>query len=132
MLIKSCASAVAIIVAIPLAAPHWRAQAQQAPGTKAEGKAITCRIMESFDDQGLGVRAIIFHQRDKADGPRLGSALLAHSGKEMEIETAKGQHFRVTVFRVRSAFGRGLILFPLGRINLREQDEFALHIPPRD
>jgi hypothetical protein len=75
------------------------------------------------------VRAIIFHQRDKADGPRLGSLLLAHSGKEMELETKGGQRYRVTVFRVRSAFGRGLVLVPTSKLKLGEDDEFTLHLP---
>jgi hypothetical protein len=84
--------------------------------------------MEVFEEGKLGVRAVIFHQRDKVDGPRLGSLLLEHSGEEMALETIGGQRYRATVFRVKSAFGRGLVLVPAGKLNLREHDEFKLHL----
>lgn len=96
---------------------------------KAQDSAISCRIMESFEDSRLGVRAIIFHQRDRAEGPRLGSLLLARSGKEMDLQTSDGQHYRVTVFRVKSAFGRGLALLPAGKLKLGAHDEFTLCLP---
>jgi hypothetical protein len=85
--------------------------------------------MEAFEEGRLGVRAIVFHQRDKADGPRLGSLLLTHSGEEMELETAGGRRYRATVFRVKSCFGRGLVLLPTSKLKLGEQDEFTLRLP---
>ncbi len=106
------------------------AQDPSAPKSKAESSVVVCRVMEAFEDSRLGVRAIIFHQRDKADGPRLGSLLSAQSGKEMEFETTGGHRFRATVFRVRSAFGRGLVLVPTNMLKLDEHDEFTLHVPP--
>ena len=45
---------------------------QTAPSNTSSGPII-CSVMETFEDTKLGVRAVIFHQRDKADGPRLGS-----------------------------------------------------------
>ena len=85
--------------------------------------------MEAFEEGRLGVRAIVFHQRDKADGPRLGSLLLAHSGEEMELETTGGRRYRATVFRVKSCFGRGLVLVPTSKLKLGEHDEFTLRLP---
>ena len=52
-----------------------------APESNTSSGPVICRVMEAFEDGKLGVRAIIFHQRDKADGPRLGSLLLAHYGQ---------------------------------------------------
>jgi hypothetical protein len=101
----------------------------QAPGTKAGNGPIICSVMEVFEEGKLGVRAIIFHQRDKADGPRLGSFLLTHSGHEMELEMAGGRRFRATVFRVKSCFGRGLVLVPTSKLKIGEHDEFTLHLP---
>jgi hypothetical protein len=86
--------------------------------------------MESFEDGRLGVSAIIFHQRDKADGPRLGALLLDHSSEMMEIETADGRRHPVTVFRVKSCFGRGLFLVP-SETKLKENDEFILRFRAR-
>lgn len=87
---------------------------------------VICRVMEAFEDQHLGVRAIIFHQRDKADGSRLGSLLLANSGRQMELAISSGQRYRATVFRVKSAFGRGLVLLPSSKLGLEKGDEFTL------
>lgn len=77
----------------------------------------------------MGIRVIIFHQRDKADGPHLGSFLLAHSGEEMELGTAGGRRCRATVFRVKSCFGRGLVMVPTSTLRLGEHDEFTLRLP---
>jgi len=85
--------------------------------------------MEAFEEGKLGTRAIIFHQRDKADGPRLGSLLLAHSGEEVVLETTGGRRYRATVFRIKSCFGRGLVLVPTSKLRLGEHDEFALRLP---
>jgi hypothetical protein len=92
--------------------------------------AVVCSVMESFVDAKLGVRAVVFHQRDKADGPRLGSLLLAHSGEQMELEATDGRRYRGTVFRVKSCFGRGLVLAPAASLNLAEHAEFTLYPPP--
>ncbi len=107
------------------------AQAQGA-GTKAENETIPCRVVEAFEAGKLGVRTILFHQRDKADGPRLGALLLAHSGEEMEFETRDGQRHRAVVFRVKSCFGRGLLLVPMSEVKLGERDEFTLRLPEKN
>jgi hypothetical protein len=85
--------------------------------------------METFDDGKFGVRAIIFHQRNKAAGPRLGSILMAHTGEQMELEMADGRRYRATVFRIRSCFGRGLLLVPTSKLRIGAHDEFTLRLP---
>ena len=109
-------------------------RAAQAPGaeTKAKNEAITCRVIEAFEAGSLGVRVVLFHQRDKADGPRLGALLLGHSGEEMEFETRDSQRHRAPVFRVKSCFGRGLLLVPASEVKLSEKDEFTLRVPEKN
>lgn len=87
--------------------------------------AVACRVMEVFVVQHTGAAAI-FHQRDKVDGPRLGELLLAHSGAEIEFRTSDGKWHRATIFRVKSCFGRGLLLFAPADGKLAEKDEFVL------
>ena len=118
-----------LVIPIPMAAPGAQAQVTIA---KAGNGPIVCSVMEAFEEGRLGVRAIVFHQRDKADGPRLGSLLLTHSGEEMELEVAGGHRFRATVFRVKSCFGRGLVLVPTAKLKLGEQDEFTLRLPGKN
>ncbi len=122
------AIALAIILSIPISAPSIAAPAQ-APPPNAGNRPIICSVMESFNEQKLGVQAIVFHQRSKADGPRLGYLLLKHSGEEMEIEASGGRRYRATVFRVKSCFGRGLALIPTSKMKLGENEEFTLRFP---
>jgi hypothetical protein len=105
-----------------LLAPTARAQ-QEAK----EGTTITCRAMEVFVAGPIGATAVIFHQRDKADGPRLGELLMAHSGEEVEFETADGKRHPATVGRVKSCFGRGLLLFASKEATLAAKGDFVLH-----
>ena len=120
--------ALATVLVIPVSDPSRGAQIQ-ATVTKAGNGPIICSVMEAFEEGRLGVRAIVFHQRDKADGPRLGSLLLTHSGEEMELETTGGRRYRATVFRVKSCFGRGLVLVPTSKLKLSQDDEFTLRLP---
>ncbi len=96
---------------------------------KAGEETIVCRVMEAFVAERLGATAVIFHQRDKADGPRLGELLLAHSGAEMEFETGDGKRHHATVVRMKSCFGRGLLLFAAREAKLAEKDDFVLRFP---
>jgi hypothetical protein len=95
-------------------------------------RSIACRVMEAFRAERLGVSAVIFHQRDRADGPRLGELLLAHSGAEVEFETRAGRRHRATVVRMRSCFGRGLLFFAADEAKLGGKDEFVLHFPRKN
>jgi hypothetical protein len=95
--------------------------------TLAAKGTITCRAMEVFVSQPLGVTAVIFHQSNTADGPRLGELLLAHTGEEVEFETPDGRQHAATVERVRSCFGRGLLLFESKEGTLAAKKDFVLH-----
>ncbi len=99
-----------------------------ARGEGNEG-TIRCRVMEVFVSERVGATAAIFHQRDKADGPRLGQLLLAHSGEEVEFETPDGKRHAATVARVKSCFGRGLLLFNSSEAGISAKDEIVLYFP---
>jgi hypothetical protein len=129
--ILSASTVGAAVLLVFLVRPSSCAPAQS-PKIDTGSGPIICSVMEAFEEGKLGVRAVVFHQRDKADGPRLGSLLLAHSGEEMELQTANGQRYRATVFRVKSAFGRGLVLIPVSKFKLGEHDEFTLRIPEKN
>ncbi len=132
MLVKHPIPSIALTLVILLSGISRGAHVQPAADSNAEEGPVVCRVMEAFEDGRLGAQAIIFHQRDKADGPRLGSFLLAHSGTEVELETTLGQRYRITVFRVRSAFGRGLALVPTRQLKLGAHDEFTLRVVTED
>ncbi len=97
-----------------------------AAGAQTPAESVHCRTMEVFVAEKLGTTAVIFHQRDKADGPHLGQLLLAHTGEEVEFQTADGQWHRATVGRVKSCFGRGLLLFAASEGKLAPKEDFVL------
>jgi hypothetical protein len=94
-------------------------------------EGIKCRVMEVFVAERLGTTAAIFHQRDKVDGRRLGELLLAHSGAEVEFETRDGQRHQAKVVRMKSCFGRGLLLFAARDAKLAEKGDFILRFPEK-
>jgi len=95
-------------------------------------QSINCRAMETFVAEEAGATAVLFHQRDRADGPLVGEFILAHSGERVEFETADGKRHRATLFRLKSCFGRGLLLFPSSETKLAENDDFVLRFPGRN
>lgn len=99
------------------------------PPADSSGRTVACRVMEVFVAQRQGVNAVIFHQRDKTDGPRLGEMLKTYSGEEMEFKTGDGQRHHGTVVRMKSCFGRGLLVFSAGEAKLGDKDEFILRFP---
>jgi len=106
------------------AAASWQAKPPNAASLPESG--IACRVMEVFEAEPPGATVVIFHQRDKADGPRLGELLFAHSGREAEFAIDVGKPHRARVFRVRSCFGRGLLVFASGEVKLTAGDGFVL------
>jgi hypothetical protein len=98
-----------------------------AAGQKPKGNRITCRAMEVFVSQPLGVTAVIFHQSEKSDGPRLGELLLAHTGEQVEFETPDGKKHAATVERVKNCFGRGLLLFRTEEAGISANQDFVVH-----
>jgi hypothetical protein len=106
------------------AAGSWQAKPPNA-ASLPQGE-IACRVMEVYEAEPPGATVVIFHQRDKADGPRLGELLLAHSGQEAEFAIEVGKPHRAKVFRVKSCFGRGLLVFASAEAKLTAGDDFVL------
>ncbi|MGD0695286.1 MAG: hypothetical protein ABSB82_10570 [Terriglobia bacterium] len=121
-----------LLLLASVAAAQTATETQSPAPASAAPPAVTGRVMEAFNSQLSGATAVIFHQRDKADGPRLGELILAHSGEEVEFETTDGKRHRATLFRLKSCFGRGLLLFPSSKTKLAENDDFVLRFPGRN
>ena len=88
--------------------------------------AIPCRVLEAHTSLQLGITVVIFHHRDASERARLGDLLRSHSGESVEIQTTDGQWHSATVMRLKSCFGRGLLLFSPDTAKLAEKDEFVL------
>ena len=96
---------------------------------RAPGPLVACRALEVHADAALGVTVVVFHQRDDDDRSRVGAILRAYDGASVEFRTADGASHPATVMRLKSCFGRGLLVFRTGEARLVEKDEFLLREP---
>ena len=100
-----------------------------AENTGPSKQLVACRVLEVHADASLGVTVVVFHHRDDADQARVGAILRAHDGAATEFQTSDGASHPATVMRLKSCFGRGLLLFRAGAATLAEKDEFLLREP---
>jgi hypothetical protein len=111
----SCVRSIAIpllflLLAIGASSKGNAPAAQQAAAPSHQSAAIACRVMERHADKEAGTVIILFHQRDKPDQPRFKDFLLLHDGGAIEIQIGSGEWQKVTVWRMRNCFGRGLFI----------------------
>jgi len=98
--------------------------ARQVGGAGAD--TIACRVLEAHASTSPAVVAVVFHQRDKIDQARLSSALRQHSGEGVEVETGDGKSVSATVVRLKSCFGRGLLLLPADAPAIKDGATFMM------
>jgi hypothetical protein len=109
----------AIALCAPLLAASLQAEA-------ADTATVACRALEVHASAQPAVIAVVFHQRDKPDQARLASALRQHSGEGVEIQTGDGKWVSATVVRLKSCFGRGLLLLPADAPPIKDGATFLL------
>jgi hypothetical protein len=97
----------------------------------AAQEAIACRVLESKRAATMGVEVAVFHPADAASRERLGSFLESHDGASVEFEIAGGDWQPATVFRLKSCFGRGLLVFPAARIPVARGRGFLIRASAR-
>jgi hypothetical protein len=105
------------------------AQPPSGPPQAASAPTIPCRVLEAHTEATLGVTVVVFHHRDDADRERLGALLRAHDGTSVQFRTSDGAAHPATVMRLKSCFGRGLLVFSASAAHLAEKDEFLLSEP---
>ena len=93
---------------------------------KVDPLTVNCRTMEIFVAERPGASVVIFHQRDKADARKLSELLQKYASLEVEFETGDGKRHRATVGRLKSCFGRGLLIFAPDEANLGVKEDFIL------
>jgi len=112
-----------LLAAIAFCAPEPTAAGQAETG---DSGAITCRVIEAHTAGHPAVVAVVFHQAQKGDQPRLASLLLQHSGEEAEVQIGGAARTAGSVFRLKSCFGRGLLLLPADAPPLKDGETFTL------
>lgn len=87
---------------------------------------IPCHVMERHADKERGIVLILFHQQNKPDQPRLKDFLTQHDGGTIEMQAGSGEWQKVTVYRIRNCFGRGLLLLAEGAGAPKEKSNFKI------
>jgi len=111
MCLQSCAFRT--VFALLLACVAWAAppNAPQQSGSAAAG--VACRALEVHTDAANRTTIVVFHQATESNRAPLVEFLHAHSGAVVEVENdAGGGALHGTAFRLKSCFGRGLLLLP--------------------
>jgi len=96
---------------------------------QSNADAIACQVIEAHANANPAATVVIFHQERKDDQARLGALLRAHSGEGAEIQISGAIWSSVTIFRLKSCFGRGLMVLPRGAPEMKEGTVFLLWLP---
>jgi hypothetical protein len=113
----------AILAALPL--PSARSMLNSSSAQAQEG-TIACRVLEAHTSEQPAMTVVVFHHRDKQDQASLSSLLQQHSGERVDVQANGGKWQTATVVRLKSCFGRGLLLSPNGTLQLKDGGEFFL------
>lgn len=110
--------------------PHIaRAQSGNQASHPATSNLVACRILEVHANKDPGIVLVIFHQRDKQDQPRFATLLKQSSGGTIQIRPAGAQWQNAPVIRLKSCFGRGMLILPAGTPSLKERADVLVKFP---
>jgi len=87
---------------------------------------VAFRALETHTDDEVTV--VVFHQWDEAQRSQLATLLREHSGAMVEVQAADGAWQRARMVRLKSCFGRGLLMLP-APAPFSDRAEFALRLP---
>ena len=99
-------------------------------GESASGGPIACRVLEAHAAARPSAAVVIFHQQNKADQAQLATLLREHSGESVEFRVGDGPWTGGTMFRLKSCFGRGMLLLP-SETTMEDGATFVLRVLPR-
>lgn len=98
------------------------------PGQHPVAVTIACRALDTYTDPELKISFIVFHQRDEAQRSELATLLRNYSGQTVEIQGADGNWRSARMIRLKSCFGRGLLLLSAPS-PIAEHSQFLVRVP---
>lgn len=117
------------ILLLVVAAAFVVAAMQAHPKPSPTPEVVACKVMEAKVSRRFGVRLVIFHYRDAADRSRLGKLLREYDGSGVQFQANDGQWHQATILRLKTCFGRGLLLCPFSFAPVAEGKVFRLRFP---
>jgi len=118
----------AVMAGVVYAAASPGGARQRLPTTS---ETVACRAIEVGTSKAFGVRLVIFHHQEPSERGRLGALLRAYNGGTVEIQTGEGPWQTATLLRLKTCFGRGLLVVPLSAASPSAGDQFAVRFPSR-
>jgi len=125
-------STIAVAFSLGLFAFLGVAAGSNQDATSAAANSVQCRVLESHVSKQPAAELVVFHQRDKPDQPRLSALLQQYSGKVVDVQINDGNWQSATVVRLKSCFGRGLLVFPPDAPMPEDDGTFLLRFPAGD
>lgn len=95
----------------------------------AAGPTISCRVIESAASAQSHVRLAIFHYANAADRARLGELLRKYDDSTVHFQTSDGSWRSATLSRLKTCFGRGLLVYSASGPALAAKQNFILRFP---
>jgi hypothetical protein len=118
---------VVFLCAVAFAAPSLAARQAASHSNPAPQPAIVeCRVVEAHSSAIPAALVVIFHQQAKKDQPRLSALIKANSGSDADIQIGSAAWKRVSIFRLRTCFGRGMMVLSPGEAALKDGDTFRI------
>ena len=116
------------LAALAISAASAAAQEQAVAPAKSPN-VVACRVIEVHVSKDPGAVLVIFHQHDKQDQPRLATLLKQASGEMIQIQLPGASWQSAEVIRLKTCFGRGLLVLPAGAAPPKEGSDFAVKFP---
>ncbi|HUJ30333.1 MAG TPA: hypothetical protein VLY23_03585 [Candidatus Acidoferrum sp.] len=113
---------------IPVSSPAQPRDHQEA-AVPSTSNVVACRLLEVHTGKEPPVTLVIFHQHDKQDQPRFAALLKRNSGGAVQVQTAGAPWQTAAVVRLKSCFGRGLLILPAGATAFKEGADFEVKFP---
>jgi hypothetical protein len=116
-----------LVCAVAFAVPSLAArQATSHPGASPESAIVKCRVLEAHTSTAPAALIVIFHQEEKKDQPRLAALIKANSGSDAGAQIGGAAWIKARIFRLRTCFGRGMIILPAGEATPKDGDTFRI------
>ena len=94
-------------------------------------RVVACRVKEAHSSRDPAAGLVVFSQRDKTDADRFRELLRrAEEGGAVEFQSGEGAEWRpASVVRLKSCFGRGLLILRGGTTPPPDGSTFLLRFP---
>ncbi|MGH9688423.1 MAG: hypothetical protein ACRD5K_15175 [Candidatus Acidiferrales bacterium] len=109
---------------------HAANQTSSHPNAAPESNIVQCRVVEAHSSAEPAALLVIFRQQQKQDQPRLAALVKENSGTDAEVQIG-GAWSKVELFRLRTCFGRGMLVFPSAALSLKDGDTFRIRFAKR-